>query len=59
MISYLVNRSSTYRVTNFVASKATLSVQGVFPVFQVQMNEVDEPGKKLINISRGDEDFIA
>ena len=51
--------SSTHRVTNFVALKAILGAPGVFPAFHVQTNEVDEPGKKLIDISQGDEDFIA
>ena len=59
MMTYLVNSSSTHRATNFVASKAILSAPGVFPAFYVQMNEVDEPGEKLINLLQGGEDFIA
>ena len=59
MISYIVNRLNAYRVTNFVAPKATLRVQGVIPAFHVQMNEVDELDEKLTNISRGDKDFTA
>jgi len=58
MRSYLLNRSDTHCITNFVASKTTLNVLGVFPAFHVQMNKVDKPVEKLINISRGDEDFI-